>query len=74
MRELIQRATETIYEKLIYTLEREEQKRESPERVDFKGGRKPTVAPTSFLDPTASQKDSRGRSRLWRLLGSTAWR
>ena len=30
-RELIQRATETIYEKLIYTLVREEQKRESPE-------------------------------------------
>ena len=34
-RELIQRATETIYEKLIYTLEREEQKRESPEKGRF---------------------------------------
>jgi hypothetical protein len=34
-RELIQRATETIYEKLIYTLEREEQKRESSGWVDF---------------------------------------
>ena len=70
-RELIQRATETIYEKLIYTLEREEQKRESSGWVDFNWGRKPIVALTSFLDPTASQKDSRGRRRLWWLLGST---